>query len=88
MSMPTVAIAKPSSADSAPSSRFRPTITMIASSPMITTRNSSGGPNVAAAAAVTGAARLIRIAPTVPATNEPTAAMTSAGPARPALASG
>ena len=38
--------------------------------------------------AVMGAKKLIITAPTVPATNDAMAAITSAGPARPALASG
>src|ERR1700754_284933 len=88
MSIPTVASANPSSADRTPSSRFRPMITMSVSSPATTTRKSSGGPKLAATAAVTGAAMLISTAPTVPATNDATAAITNAGPARPARASG
>ena len=64
-------------------------ITISVSSPATTTRNSSGGPNDRRdTTAVTGAATLIRIAPMVPATNDATAAITRAGPARPCLASG
>ena len=61
---------------------------MTVSRPAMTIRKYSGGPKVLANAAVAGAATLRRTAPMVPATNEPTAAITSAGPARPCLASG
>ena len=46
----------------------------------------SGGPNRIAAAAIAGAKNVITITPSVPAMNEPSAAMPSAAPARPCRA--
>ena len=46
----------------------------------------SGGPNFSATAASGGAAKQISSVATLPAKNEPMAAMPSAGPARPCLA--
>jgi hypothetical protein len=46
----------------------------------------SGGPNRSAMVASGGATKVSMITPNVPATNEPTAAMQSAAPARPFLA--
>jgi hypothetical protein len=88
MSMPTVPIANPMSADSAPSNLLPRRITMTVSRPATTTRKYSGGPKVRAKSAVIGAAKDSSTAPMVPATNEATAAITSAGPARPCFASG
>jgi hypothetical protein len=88
MSIPTVAIANPISAEIAPSRRLPPMITIRHSRPAMTTRNSSGGPKPEAISAVAGAATVSRIAPIVPATNEAIAAITSAGPALPCCANG
>ncbi len=46
----------------------------------------SGGPNCSAMVASGGATNVSMMTPKVPATNEPTAAMQSAAPARPFLA--
>ena len=54
--------------------------------PRTTSEKNSGEPNVSATAASGGANRTMTIVPTVPAKNEPMAAVASAGPARPFFA--
>ena len=56
--------------------------------PIMASRKYSGGPKPRATWLNSGASRVIRTTPIVPPTNEATAAMTSAGPARPCWASG
>ena len=56
--------------------------------PIIASRKYSGGPKLRASWLNSGASRVIRMTPTVPPTNEATACITSAGPARPCRARG
>ena len=58
------------------------------SRPIITTRKVSEGPKDWASLAKDGASTVSRMSPIVPATKDPTAQSTRAGPARPCWASG
>ena len=87
-STPTVDMANPKSAEMMPLSRLSPINVAKSSSPRKTMRKYSEGPNDAAKLESAGANAQIRTTPTAPPTKEATACITSAGPARPACASG
>ena len=81
-STPMVAIIRPTSPIISPFTSPPPTSDS-AVSPTSTSEKYSGGPKYSAAAASGGASSISPSVPTVPAKNEPIAAMPSAAPARP-----
>ena len=87
-STPTVPSAKPTSAEITPYLQLPSIITMSVIIPIMTRRKNSGGPKLRVTSANSGVNTVIRMTPTVPPTNDATACMTSAGPARPCWASG
>src|SRR5688572_24322138 len=82
-SRPTAAARKPSATMSTPFTADPVIMKSVHTRPSTISAKFSGGPKRIAAAAMSGAKNVITTTPTVPAMNEPIAAMPSAAPARP-----
>ena len=82
-SSPTEASRRPSAIITSPLTTEAPERVTAMSSPTTARENFSGGPKLRANPAIIGANRVIPRTPTVPATNEPMAAMPRAAPALP-----
>ena len=85
-SMPIAAIRNPSAIISTPFTGEPVIMNSVQTTPSTISAKFSGGPNRIATAAIAGAKNVMTMTPSVPATNEPMAAMPSAAPARPCLA--
>ena len=85
-SVPTMPTSRPSTIIAIVLSSEPCASTAAAISAMHISEKYSGAPNLSAISARGGPSSAIRIVPTVPAKNEPIAAMASAGPARPCFA--
>ena len=84
--MPTAAIKNPSAIISTPFTGEPLIMKSVQTTPSTISAKFSGGPNRMATAAMAGAKNVITMTPSVPATNDPIAAMPSAAPARPCFA--
>src|SRR5262245_7307874 len=84
--MPTRPIASPMNSDVRPRSVLLPSTALTVQNASTISRKYSGGPSRTAKLATTGANSVTSTVAIVPATNEPTAAVANAAPARPDLA--
>jgi len=85
-SMPTAAVRNPSATISAPFTGEPVIMNSVQTMPSTIRAKFSGGRKRMATVAIVGAKNVITITPSVPATNEPIAAIPSAAPARPCFA--